>query len=786
MVGNAAETLPYQPGTTLSLYPGATQTKLLELLAAIVLFVVARHSLASPARLKRMAWVLVINGCLLSIFALIQKVRGPEYTIYGMHVAGEAFGPFINRNHFASYVNFSICLGMGLFLAVMQRNPRSYAIHETGQRMPLSYATGAWSEILQHPQAVWLLIPLAVCLTAVFASLSRGGILAIVVAIGMAALAWRRQGSAKSLVGLVIIPLIALVLLIWYGAAPTLERLEQSQITSEGRFTIWQASWEAIRRFPVLGTGLGTFSIVEPLYRPIGCDQTITHDHAHNEYIEALVEGGIVRFAITAALIWLVLRHGWRALQARQRTGDKALILGGWSACIALAVQSFGEFGVHLPAVASALAVTAGYLVALGGSRPSSSEDPSLIRWHYFGIGPVLGFSFATSLGLILFAGSWLNWQSEAWRENALQIRQEANGNPAQLKKAVDRLDVAIYYGPAYSRVRMERNDIEDQRLLMLENLEREVLQKCLIAQQAARLTLGMNHYPVDALNTFAEDVMQPYLAQLALSKQLSSRLSESWKKQQVHLIAARDLCPLAWQPHLKIAEHVVPAKAVLASSDQLMYWKESDPMQAYLQRIKLLHPHRAETWFFCGHQEGIAGNREEAIKSWRTSLELSDEFLSPIMQECRLSVLQPELKLNMQEIMDQLIPPGNANYYVKAAWILYPGQGEARERKPYMEKAISILEKKHDILSSENQFTYGLALWGVDQREQGLPYLVTAIRAQPGKITWRLDLARLYFELEKYSDAREQAEMILRAQPGNLEATELLNKLDAVQRPTK
>ncbi len=87
MIGDVSEPLPYQPGTTLSLYPGATQTRLVELLAVFVLFAVARHSLASPARLKRLAWVIIINGCILSIFALIQKVRAPVYTIYGVLVA---------------------------------------------------------------------------------------------------------------------------------------------------------------------------------------------------------------------------------------------------------------------------------------------------------------------------------------------------------------------------------------------------------------------------------------------------------------------------------------------------------------------------------------------------------------------------------------------------------------------------------------------------------------------------------------------------------------------------
>ncbi len=220
---------------------------------------------------------------------------------------------------------------------------------------------------MQHPQAVWLLIPLAVCMTAVLASLSRGGILALGVGLGMAALMWKRRGGGtQSLMALVMIPVLALGLL--SGMEPHPHYSDWSKINCQAKDVLpsGRQRWDVFCRFPLLGTGLGTFPVAEPLCRPHGVDQTITHEHAHNEYMEALVEGGIVRFALTVVLIWLVLRRGWQALQTRQRGSDQGLILGAWAACIALAVQSFGEFGIHLPAIAGLLAVTAGYLVRAG------------------------------------------------------------------------------------------------------------------------------------------------------------------------------------------------------------------------------------------------------------------------------------------------------------------------------------------------------------------------------------------------------------------------------------
>ncbi|HMP18438.1 MAG TPA: hypothetical protein PKD72_15540, partial [Gemmatales bacterium] len=149
------EILPYQPGSTLSLYPGATQMALVDYLAVLLLFLLVRHTLATPERLQRLAYVLLANGCLLAIFALIQKVRGPGYTIYGFDVPGEPFGPFINRNHFASYVNFSIFLGIGLFLTSLKTKANEYQRTISGQKAPVRYAASSLTDILQHPQALW-------------------------------------------------------------------------------------------------------------------------------------------------------------------------------------------------------------------------------------------------------------------------------------------------------------------------------------------------------------------------------------------------------------------------------------------------------------------------------------------------------------------------------------------------------------------------------------------------------------------------------------------------------
>src|SRR4029079_12501408 len=120
------------------------------------------------------------------------------------------------------------------------------------------------------------------------ASLSRGGILALVIGMVAGFFALRRRGLS-ALIPVIVIPLLALGILTWYGLEPTLQRLDQQNLATEGRFPIWRASWDAFLRFPAVGSGLGTFQYIEPLYRPATANQSVTHLHAHNEYLEALV-----------------------------------------------------------------------------------------------------------------------------------------------------------------------------------------------------------------------------------------------------------------------------------------------------------------------------------------------------------------------------------------------------------------------------------------------------------------------------------------------------------------
>src|SRR5204862_7317858 len=93
------------------------------------------------------------------------------------------------------------------------------------------------------------------------------------------------------------------------------------------------------------------------------------YQSAHNEYLEALVEGGLVRLALTLYLVLATLWRGWRFL-ARPWGPRHGRVLGLFWALTAVAVHSFFDFGIHIPAIALLTAVVAAHLNELSGKAP--------------------------------------------------------------------------------------------------------------------------------------------------------------------------------------------------------------------------------------------------------------------------------------------------------------------------------------------------------------------------------------------------------------------------------
>ncbi len=431
---------PTNVGSTISLDPGATRGEVVRLLAVFALFMLVRQNLATPAAFRRLCMVAMMNGTLLALFALVQFWTARGQTVYWtIPTVGWTFGPFINHDHAAEYFNLCLGLTLGLFLA-------------RSRRAEASAGRNWWLDA----GVLWLLIALTILLVGVAFSLSRGGLLAFFGAAGLClALRYALGMRGRLTASLLVIVGLAFVLLAWFGIGPMMNRLNIAlEHGDPGRLRAWSRVLPLVRDFPLWGTGYGTFGSVELTQRADALDLGFVFSHAHNEYVEAIVEGGLPRLLLTLGAIVLMGRAGIRVLRAAPTAPGADLALGGLFAFATLVLHSVVEFGVHIPAIALLATVLCAQLSGMetaGGASTHADAPPGAPAAA--GLTRVLAALVALGVAFVLGAEGW-----KAYRVDLLQSSAQpgAVAEGVRSPEQLGRLERAARLAPDNAALHLE------------------------------------------------------------------------------------------------------------------------------------------------------------------------------------------------------------------------------------------------------------------------------------------------------------------------------------------
>jgi hypothetical protein len=140
-------------------------------------------------------------------------------------------------------------------------------------------------------------------LVAVVLTASRGGFLAVLVALAGCSLLLIKHHAKSVLAGALAIPVLAAAL--WFAVPhETFERLATIPSQLQGgdlnqRMNIWVAGWDAFVRAPWVGTGAGSF---------VSAAGTNPIDTAHNTPLSILVGGGLVAFLLATGAVALAVQ----------------------------------------------------------------------------------------------------------------------------------------------------------------------------------------------------------------------------------------------------------------------------------------------------------------------------------------------------------------------------------------------------------------------------------------------------------------------------------------------
>ncbi len=204
---------------------------------------------------------------------------------------------------------------------------------------------------------------------AVVFSHSRSGIatmaLTFVFFFGFAAVFKEKGSDQKKLIRRFVNGMLLLVLLlsVLIGLRSTVQRFSPDRLLREGRPIIWSQTIHWIGRFPVFGTGLGTFASLNPGSEVEGT--LISYDHAHNDYLEYLMEVGVVGLILLLALILSMLGRSLIAWQSRSDPEVRGLALGGIVSCLSVLFHGLTDFNTHIPANALLFSVALSVTMAV-------------------------------------------------------------------------------------------------------------------------------------------------------------------------------------------------------------------------------------------------------------------------------------------------------------------------------------------------------------------------------------------------------------------------------------
>jgi tetratricopeptide (TPR) repeat protein/O-antigen ligase len=729
----------------LTLDPAATTTFLARCLGLLMIYAAVRNWLATRDSVRRFSVPFVAVGAFMAFISILTSASPARgIMLWSFEVDSDStFGPFICRNHYADYLYFSLGL---VFIYFFVKAP------ETSER---SYKGKSWIT----PLGIIVAFVVLLMLLSLFMSLSRGGVIsAFFAAIGTLIVTRFRRGEGSESVPVVKIVLGALVLVVgmvgfWMASDVVVKRAAslKSESALETRIPLWQ---DAVRLIPMTwttGSGAGTFVHVETITRDPSRDRGFFFvDSAHNEYLEAIIEGGIPRLLLTLMLAigpLVVLGRGF--LERRERSIGPT-ILAIWFAMLALAIHAFVDFGLHMPAVAATTAVLLGFGMAAAVDtnfvpvrqkvqRVQSGDavlsdvtnaplevaaEPRDPMWKIRGLA-----AMAVSLAACVPMFGVL-WHSRT-RAQAAVLEVEAEN--------------AAFY---FSKTRFEdRARLYEQRAALTPN------------DPDALLNAGEARLEAAIYRTWTQSgaVLGGPLAYLSPGRPNIGALPEDYRAAISWFQQARAINPATPKAHTRLAT--------------IARFLPDSTAKEHFRRAKRLLPADADLWYASGREAYTRQDFTAAHADWRQSLSISVRHAPEIIAACRD-------RLSTDQLIRTVIPE-DPRILLACMNGLYPDRArQAGERKKFLDSILAVTENRKD-LTPENQITLAETYDELERIEEADTVFLSALGEEPSHHGLRRRYAEFLIRNDRPREALQHLDWLRLHENRN---TEVQDRIDAAR----
>jgi O-antigen ligase len=360
-----------QPVSSLSIAPYSTRLAIIQLCVYLVFFALALVVINSEKRIRRLVYLIIVFGAIMSFFGILQYLASSDGFIYGLREAVQAspYGPFVNSHHFAAFMEMTVALPLALLFGNATKKDK---------------------------RALLIIATLVMGMSILFTS-SRGGLLSLLGVIGFVIvtnmLINRKNNSSehrgmnfRKNAGLfgggiaIIVVIVGIALFLTDNS--TIDRVANMQAGAQeitnGRVHFWNIALQIFKDYPIIGSGLGSFGTAFPFYDT--WNGSFRLEYAHNDYLQTLSDTGIFGFLCIASFIYLLFKQSLRVIAEAESRFLKNASIGALAGCFGILIHSFFDFPLRTPSNAYFFLILAVLATTSAGStrikrRRRSSEQ---------------------------------------------------------------------------------------------------------------------------------------------------------------------------------------------------------------------------------------------------------------------------------------------------------------------------------------------------------------------------------------------------------------------------
>jgi O-antigen ligase len=417
--------------------PDTTFSALLTLLVPLAaMLTVAALPLQSRVTMLRL---IVIAATISTVLAALQVAAGGSAPVlYETAHRGFGVGFFVNRNHQATFLLVAI-----VFAAV-----------------PGVMGAGA-------ARRLGMLGVIGFLSLGILATSSRTALLLLPISLIVAfALVGDVRRTGKSVAAAAVLYVVGGILL---SRTDLVQRLfaRFATVAEELRYQYWENSLYIVRETFPFGTGFGSFERVYRSVEPLGQVSPLGVNHAHNDFLELVLEGGLPAAILIAAgliVLTVALVSGWRRAGARgagdrqsgdRQSGDRhavtrqerATLVAGGAAIALILLFSLVDYPLRMAGIAGLFGAALGLIAAIGRPQAHATASfawtPSTIAMTI--VAALIGLTasgdaagrFLTLRGQPAAATTVAPWSASAW--SALANAEQLTSRPAAARAAAAR-----------------------------------------------------------------------------------------------------------------------------------------------------------------------------------------------------------------------------------------------------------------------------------------------------------------------------------------------------------